>query len=128
MTEQLALFPAGIRKTYGETELDRMRTLATSPEVIEAAVSMFRSRPGEFISTFELFNAIRDRFNLGSYVMDTLHHLNYRLGLLDEKRIYSGAESPLTAPKAMPGKRGKQAALEKPYLGYASLWRLEDTT
>jgi hypothetical protein len=128
MTDQLALFvPTGPEKTNGELFHDRMHTLATSPEVIDFAITLFRARPGEFIATGQLFHALRDRFNLGSYVMNTLHHLNLRLGLLEERRIYFGAESPCSTPATKPGKRGKQAALEKPYLGYASEWRLKES-
>jgi hypothetical protein len=88
-------------------------------------LDIFRAYPGEFISTAYAFDNIRKRFKLGSYVIDTLHRLN-RLGLLEERRIYYGAESPCSTPATKPGKRGKQAALEKPYLGYASEWRLKE--
>ena len=128
MTDQLALFaPPQPEKTYGEIQLDQMHALAISPEVIDFCIAFFRARPGEFITTGAIFHALRDRFNLGSYVMDTLRHLDLRLGLLEEKRIYHGAESPCAVPSSKPARRGKQAPLEKPYLGYASEWRLKET-
>ena len=128
MNDLLALFAlpdVPPEKTYGQSMNERMHALATSPEVIEAAIEIFRAHPGEYIDTFRLFGEIRDRFELGSYVMDTLHHMNYRLKMLEEKRVYHGAESPCAAPTKAK-KRGKHEPLEKPYLGFHSLWRLKE--
>ena len=123
MTAQAELFERPPEKTYGETYRDRMHALATSPEVIEAMLKVFRAYPGEFISFHQKCWGIWQRYNLGSYINDSLHHLQ-RLGLLEEKRIYHGAESPCAAPKK--SGRGKQAALEKPYLGYSTEYRLKE--
>lgn len=122
MTDQLTLFQEPARKTYGETYRERMHALATSPEVIEAMLDVFRAHPGEFISFHQKCWDIWQRYDLGSYINDSLHHLQH-LGLLEEKRIYHGAESPCPVPKNP--RRGKQAALEKPYIGYSTEYRLK---
>lgn len=125
MTDQLHLFAVPPEKNYGETERDRMHALATSPAVIEAILNVFRAHHGEFIAFHQECWDIWHSYGLGSYINDSLHHIQ-RLGLFEEKRVYHGAESPCATPKTTP-KRGKQQPLEKPYLGYTCLYRLKET-
>jgi len=103
-----------------------MHALATSPAVIEEMLAVFRQHPGEFIRFHIACYEIWQRHNLGSYINDSLHHIQ-RLGLFEEKRHYHGAESPVAALKT-PTKRGKQTPLEKPYMGYECLYRLKEAT
>lgn len=49
------------------------------------------------------------------------------LGLLEEKRIYHGAESPVSAfAQNQKPMRGKTLQLGKPYLGYSTLYRIKE--
>jgi hypothetical protein len=125
MTTQLALFEAPPRKTYGETHRERMHALARSPEVIGKMLQVFEANRGEFISFHQKCYDIWQEYDLGSYINDALRHIRDELKLLEVKRIYNGAESPCSAPKKAKGK-GKQTALEKPYMGYYELYRLKE--
>jgi len=126
MTAQLALFqPPAPEKPYGQTQREKMHALAISPEVIEDLLTVFRAHRGEYISFHQKCRAVFHRYNLGSYCNLALHHMEH-LGMIEPKRIYLGAESPVDATPATK-KRGKQAELEKPYLGYQELYRLKES-
>ncbi len=121
--QQAELFQTEKRKTYGETQQERMHALATSPEVISKMLDVFRAHPGEFISFHQKCRDIWQEYDLGSYINVSLHYIQ-RLGLLEEKRIYHGSTSPCAAPKTK-GK-GKQKSLEKPYMGFTTLYRIKE--
>jgi hypothetical protein len=123
MNIQATLFETPPDKTYAETYHERMYKLATSPEVIDAMVAVLREKQGEFVSFHMACWDLWHQINLGSYINDSLHYM-VRRGMLEEKRVYHGATSPSSAPTKKT--RGKQAPLEKPYLGYQCLYRLKE--
>ena len=128
MTAQLALFaPTAPPKTLRETNLERRYATAMSPEVIDEVLAALRAAPaGEFVNAYRACYDIWHRHGISAdHGMTLFHMLN--LGLLEEKRIYHGAESPVGAAdlNKKPG-RGKQAPLGKPYLGYSTLYRIKD--
>lgn len=129
MTFQANLFTTEPTKTYGETARDQKHSLATSSAVIEEMIAVFRTHAGEFIRFHHECYEIAQRYDLGSYINDSLHHME-RLDLIEEKRIYNGAESPMAARQAadLLGKRklkkGEKPPL--PYLGWYSLYRLKE--
>lgn len=126
--QQIDLFVTESNKTYGELTRERMHKLATSPDVINEMLGVFRANSGQFIRFHDKCYDIWKRYDLGSYINDSLHYMLH-LGLLEEKRIYNGAESPRAAREAadLIGKRklkkGEKAPL--PYLGYCSEYRLK---
>lgn len=126
---QVELFTTEKQKSYGETYREQMHALATSEDVIHAMLDVFRSHPGEFISFHQKCYDIWQRYDLGSYINDSLHHILH-LGLLEEKRIYNGAESVFAAKQAadLIGKRklkkGEKPPLE--YRGFYTLYRLKE--
>jgi hypothetical protein len=127
MTAQLALFEPPTRKTAGEVTRERMRALARSPEVINKMLQVLEANRGEFVSFHNKCYDIWQEYKLGSYINDSLHYIRDELKLLEIKRIYPGAESPRAARQLTKTKKGKQAELEKPYMGYYELYRLKET-
>ena len=131
MTDQLALFappaPSAPQKTLHETELERRYATARSPEVIDEVLAALRALPaGEFVNAYWACYDIWHRHAISADHGFTLHHM-VKLGLLEENRICHGAESPVGAPKPnQKPRRGKQAPLEKPHLGYSTLHRIKE--
>jgi hypothetical protein len=125
VTTQLALFESSQGKTEGEATHDRMRALARSPEVIGKMLRVFEAHRGQFIEFHWKCYDIWQEYKLGSYINDALRYIRDELKMLEIKRVYHGAESPCSAPQKG-NRKGKQAALEKPYMGYHELYRLKE--
>ena len=125
-SSQLALFHLPTEKTSGEMYHERMIAKAISPEVIDDLLAVFRSHRGKYIEFHQKCYEVWQRHNLGSYINDALHHM-LRRGLIEPKRIYHGTEIPVGATPVSKKTRGKQANLEKPYMGYYELYRIKES-
>lgn len=126
MTVQLEMFYQPPEKTSGETWHEQMTAKSTSTEVIDDLLAVFNANRGEYIEFHQKCYEVWQRHKLGSYINDALHHM-LRLRLIEPKRIYHGAESPVGVTKSTKKTRGKQRELQKPYMGYHEIYRLNES-
>lgn len=123
--QQLDLFPVAPVATdddYHECPHERMMRRAQDPEVLAEILTVFRSRPGEWISGVlacqELY-AIRQKYRLGSYFSNAIDNLE-RQGLLERRHHYHGATTPVgNTPAPGRGRKSRSGEVFVPYLGYS---------